>query len=95
MKGEIRKLLNEERDRRRAEANRKIWARQHQERVQHVRNAIVSKTGNYYYYCHVLVGEHTIFPKLYALLWINSLTECKMCNKHPCLEDKQLTQRHS
>ena len=41
-KEEAKKLLNEERDRRRAEAKLKIQARQQQERIEHVRNAIVS-----------------------------------------------------
>ena len=39
---ENEKLLNEQRDRRRMEAKKNIRLKQHQERVEHVRNAIVS-----------------------------------------------------
>lgn len=39
---ENEKLLNEQRDRRRMEAKKKIRLKQYQERVEHVRNAIVS-----------------------------------------------------
>ena len=39
---ENEKLLNEQRDGRRMEAKKKIRLKQHQERVEHVRNAIVS-----------------------------------------------------
>lgn len=45
---EIQHLLNEERDRQKAEANRKIWTRQQQQRIENVRNAIVSDTGMHY-----------------------------------------------
>lgn len=40
VKKEVKNLLHEERERKREQANKKIWARQHQERVEHVKNAI-------------------------------------------------------
>ena len=42
VKKEVKSLLHSERETKRELANQMLWARQHQERVQHVKNAIVS-----------------------------------------------------